>query len=128
MQTKPQQGVIRGLAEAPLKPVEMAGVKGVRMAVMVGREDGAPNFALRQFAVEPGGHSPRHSHDYEHEVYVVEGAGTVLLNGSEQAIKAGDVVYVPADHEHQFRASTNGLKFLCLVPVTRNCGDPTPGS
>jgi quercetin dioxygenase-like cupin family protein len=133
-QTMAKQGLIRSLGAAPVKPVQMDGVKGVKMAVMVGREDGAPNFALRQFIVEPGGHSPRHSHDYEHEVFIVEGSGTVLLNGREQPIKAGDVVYVPADHEHQFKAAApgpstpGGMKFLCLVPVTRNCGDPTPGS
>ncbi len=133
-QTSAKPGLIRALAAAPVKPVQMDGVKGVKMAIMVGREDGAPNFSLRQFIVEPGGHSPRHSHDYEHEVFIVEGSGTVLLNGKEQPIKAGDVVYVPADHEHQFRAagasptSPGGMKFLCLVPISRNCGDPTPGS
>lgn len=120
--------LIRNINEVEGKPVEMAGVKGVRMAVMVGREDGAPNFALRHFQVEAGGHSPRHSHDYEHEVFVVEGGGTVLLGGQERVIRAGDVVYVPADEEHQFKAGSGGLRFLCLVPVTRNCGDPTPGS
>jgi quercetin dioxygenase-like cupin family protein len=124
----PNQGLIRNLADAATKPVEMAGVKGVTMAVMVGREHNAPNFSMRQFIVEPGGHSPRHSHDYEHEVFVVSGGGMVLLDGSERPIRAGDVIYVPADHEHQFRAGEGGMKFLCLVPVTRNCGDPTPGS
>ncbi|MBL0922733.1 MAG: cupin domain-containing protein [Phycisphaerales bacterium] len=106
----------------------MPGVQGVAMAVMVGREDGAPNFALRQFRVESGGHTPRHSHDYEHEVFIVDGAGTVLLEGRENPVRAGDVIYVPADHEHQFRAGDRGLRFLCLVPMSRNCGDPTPGS
>jgi quercetin dioxygenase-like cupin family protein len=38
------------------------------------------------------------------------------------------VIYVPADQEHQFVAGDAGLRFLCLVPVTRNCGDATPGS
>src|SRR5688572_15679923 len=126
----PPQGLIRSLRDAPRKPVDMPGVKGVTMAVMVGREHGAPNFALRQFVLEPGGHSPRHQHDYEHEVYIVAGGGTVLLNGMENAIKQGDVVYVPADHEHQFKAGAEGgagLTFLCLVPITRNCGEPTPG-
>ena len=98
------------------------------MAIMVGRADGAPNFALRSFRVEAGGHTPRHSHDYEHEVYVVSGSGTVLLGGERKPIGAGDVVYVPADEEHQFRADEVGLRFLCLVPVERNCGGDTPGS
>lgn len=122
--------LIRNIYETPMKPVEMPGVKGARMAVMVGRADGAPNFALRHFAVAPGGHTPRHSHDYEHEVFVVEGQGTVMLDGEVRPIRAGDVIYVPADREHQFTASAEGvgLRFLCLVPVTRQCGEVTPGS
>lgn len=120
--------LIRNIDEVDPKPVQMDGVAGVKMAVMVGREHGAPNFALRAFTVEPHGHSPHHSHDYEHEVYVVEGSGTVLLEGRENPIRKGDVVFVPADEQHQFKAGERGLRFLCLVPVTRNCGDPTPGS
>jgi quercetin dioxygenase-like cupin family protein len=114
----------------------MDGVKGVKMAVMLGREHGMPHFAIRQFVVEPGGNSPHHSHDYEHEVYIVSGGGTVQLGGKEHPIKAGDVVYVPADEMHQFKAAVpgtfgnaaGGMTFLCMVPVSRNCGDPTPGS
>ncbi|TVQ61005.1 MAG: cupin domain-containing protein [Phycisphaerales bacterium] len=120
--------IIRNIDEVECAPVDMPGVSGVTMRIMVGREDGAPNFALRQFRVEGGGHTPHHSHDYEHEVYIIAGAGTVLLGGEHRPIKGGDVLYVPADHEHQFRAGPEGLRFLCLVPVERNCGDPTPGS
>ncbi len=120
--------LIRNIGDTPKKAVAMEGVKGVRMAVMVGREDGAPNFALRSFDVDPGGHSPRHQHDFEHEVFVVEGSGEVLLDGAFRPIRKGDVVYVPADHEHQFRAGSAGLSFLCLVPMSRSCGEATPGS
>ncbi|MBK7405131.1 MAG: hypothetical protein IPJ41_10985 [Phycisphaerales bacterium] len=65
--------VIRNIDQVPMKPVQMAGANGATMAVMVGREDGVPNFALRQFQVEGGGNTPRHSHDYEHEVFIVSG-------------------------------------------------------
>jgi len=125
---------IRNIDDAPLQPVTIPGVSGARMAIMCGREHGAPTFALRQFKVEPGGWTPRHSHDYEHQVFVVSGGGTVLLEGSERQVRAGDVILVPANEEHQFKAAgatpvaEGGLRFLCLVPVTRNCGDPTPGS
>lgn len=121
-------GFVRNIETMADAPVEMAGAQGVRMSVMVGRADGAPNFALRSFRVEPSGYSPRHSHDYEHEVFIVGGSGEVFLGGSYRPIKPGDVVYVPADEEHQFRAGKEGLRFLCLVPVTRNCGESTPGS
>ncbi len=111
-----------------MQRVEMDGAEGASMAIMVGRSDGAPHFALRSFRVDAGGHTPRHSHDYEHEVYVVDGSGTVLLQGEERPIGSGDVIYVEADSEHQFRAGSDGLRFLCVVPVDRNCGGPTPGS
>jgi quercetin dioxygenase-like cupin family protein len=126
--TRSSTGLISNIGEAATRPVDMPGVKGIRMAVICGREHGAPNFSLRQFIVEPGGHSPRHSHDYEHEVFIVTGGGSVLLGGQERPLRSGDVVYVPADHEHQFKAGQQGMTFLCLVPVTRNCGEATPGS
>lgn len=120
---------IRNIDDADLKPVQMDGVQGASMAVMAGREHGAPNFSLRQFSVEAGGHTPRHAHDYEHEVYVISGAGEVLLDGEYRPIRGGDVILVPADHEHQFRVTgEQPLRFLCAVPVNRNCGDPVPGS
>ncbi len=123
-------GLIRNIDETTRSPVQMEGVVGASMAVMVGRADGAPHFSIRQFQVEPGGHTPRHQHDYEHEVYIVSGIGTILLNGEENAIRGGDVIYVPANHEHQFRAAGGGdsLRFLCAVPVEQNCGGPVPGS
>ena len=120
--------LIRNINEVDESPVSMDGASGVRMALMVGRGDGAPHFALRSFRVEPDGHSPRHSHDYEHEVFVVDGGGEVLLEGEYRPLRPGDVVFVPADEEHQFRAGPQGLRFLCLVPVERNCGGSTPGS
>jgi quercetin dioxygenase-like cupin family protein len=120
--------LIRNIDQTERRPVDMAGAENVTMAMMVGRSDGAPNFALRQFMVSPGGHTPRHSHDYEHEVFIVSGSGTVLIEGKERPIRAGDVIYVPAEEEHQFKAPDEALRFLCLVPVTRNCGDVTPGS
>lgn len=125
--------LIRNVNESDYKPVTMPGVEGATMSVMVGRSDKAPNFALRSFIVQPGGFTPRHSHDYEHEVYIVGGRGTVLLEGSERPIKGGDVIYIPADELHQFKAAPAGndsepLRFLCIIPMSRNCGDPTPGS
>jgi len=121
--------LIRNVNEMNASPVDMEGADRVSMAMMVGREDGAPHFSMRQFRVDPGGHTPHHSHDYEHEVFVLEGQGDVLLEGERRPIRAGDVIYVPADQEHQFRAAAgSGLRFLCLVPAERNCGGVTPGS
>jgi quercetin dioxygenase-like cupin family protein len=124
-----QQLLIRRADDLPGTPMQMEGVKDVSMRIMVGRGDGAPNFAMRHFTVQPGGHTPRHSHNYEHEVYIVEGTGQVESDGQIHAIKAGDVLFVRPNSVHQFvNSSSKPLKFLCLVPVTFDCGKPTPGS
>ncbi|MFK7759340.1 MAG: cupin domain-containing protein [Phycisphaerales bacterium] len=123
--------LIRNIHSTPMNAVDMPGVQGAKMAVMVGRGDDAPNFALRSFDVEAGGHTPQHSHDYEHEVYVVSGSGEILLEGQKHPIRGGDVIYVPANEEHQFTVdaeSSESLRFLCVVPVEQNCGGPVPGS
>jgi len=120
---------IANITTEPDEPIDMPGASGVRMVMLIGREHGAPNFSMRRFTIEPGGHSPKHSHDYEHEVVILDGKGTALLAGEERAIHAGDVLFVPPDEEHQFRAAADEpLRFICLVPASRNCGDPTPGS
>ncbi len=101
------------------KTVGIEGAEGVTMRMLIGPDDGAPNFNMRLFEVSPGGCTPRHTHDWEHEVYVLSGVGVVLDDGEERPISTGDCVYVPPDEDHQFR-NTGGenLKFLCLVPKT----------
>ncbi len=125
--------LIRRAEDTPGKPMEMDGVKGVTMRMMVGRGDGAPTFAMRHFTVEPGGHTPRHSHNYEHEVYVVAGEATVEQDGEFRRIRQGDVVFVRPNALHQFvNSGTTPFQFLCFVPVSFDCGggqmSPTPGS
>ncbi len=121
--------LIRRADKMPGTAMQMDGVKGVTMRLMVGRADGAPNFSMRHFTVEPGGHTPHHSHDYEHEVFIVEGTAKVEHDGEFRDISAGDVVFVQPNKIHQFvNTGSSPLKFLCLVPVTFDCGKPTPGS
>ena len=121
--------LIRSTEKMPGEPMEMDGARFVTMRLMVGRADGAANFAMRHFTVEPGGHTPRHSHDYEHEVYVVSGTARVEHAGEFQELGPGDVVYIQPRALHQFTNTGDGqFAFLCMVPVTHDCGTPTPGS
>ena len=82
--------------------------------------DGAPVYALRMVEINPGGHSPHHNHNYEHENFVVEGKGRVFMDGRWHDLKPGDVVFVPANVEHEYaNAGDTTFKFLCGIPVTR---------
>jgi len=97
--------------------VVMDGATGCSVRWLINETDGAPNFAMRQFVVEPEGHTPRHSHPYEHEVYVLSGDGVVLEGDREHPIATGDFIYVRPDEIHQFRnTGTAPLTFLCMVP------------
>src|SRR4029078_6769468 len=98
-------------------PVQMEGAFGCRVRWLLGPEQGPPNFAMRQLEVAPGGYTPRHSHPYEHEVYVLEGEGEILEGEKPLPLRPGTGVYVAPDEVHQFRnTGALPLKFLCLVP------------
>jgi quercetin dioxygenase-like cupin family protein len=97
-------------------PVSEADSKGARIKWLISEKDGAPNFLMRQFTVEPGGFTPHHKHSWEHEVYILEGRGKVRYEGREEEIRPGDAILIPSDKMHQFQAGAEGLKFLCLIP------------
>ena len=80
--------------------------------------DGAPVAALRMVEVKKGGHTPRHTHPYEHENYIIGGVGRVLINSEWHELKAGDIAFVPPDVLHQYEnAGDDTFTFLCIVPV-----------
>lgn len=92
-------------------------VKHVAGRLMIGKEDGAPHFCMRVFEIEKDGFTPKHTHDWEHEVFVHAGAGEVFIDGSWHSLSPGSAVFVPANVEHQFRNTNNErFTFVCLVP------------
>ncbi len=116
-------------------PVTMPGSKDCQVRWLVDESCGAPNFAMREFEVAPGGYTPRHSHPYEHEIYVLEGQGVAIEDETEHPISAGDFLLVTPDEIHQFRnTGSTPMRFLCLVPnssahlpvtLAPECGRPT---
>ncbi len=103
------------------EPVSDPQAKDVTIRWLVGPDSGAPTFHMRQFDVGAGGHTPRHSHPWEHECYILQGQGKVLRpDGQLTPVKAGDVIYVQAGEEHQFlNDSWSKLTFLCMVPAAQ---------
>ena len=108
---------IKKSTDVPLADVTMDGAAGCQVRWLVGTNDAAPNFAMRQFELAPGGHTPRHMHPYEHEIYVLEGEGAIVDGDVSRPLRPGDVVYVAPDDVHQFRNTGSGaFKMLCLIP------------
>lgn len=107
---------IGNVDQLPATDVDMDGASGVRMRVVIGEPQGAPNFIMRVFDVAKGGHTPLHTHGFEHEVFVVRGRGALVEEGTETSLAPGDVVFVAPGVLHQFRAAEEGLRFICVVP------------
>jgi quercetin dioxygenase-like cupin family protein len=96
------------------------GASKLKVRWLITKEMGAPNFAMRLFEMEPKGHSPLHSHPWEHEVFILKGQGLVVSDEGEKKFSAGDVVFILPNEKHQFKNnSEKTLKFLCLVPIQK---------
>jgi len=100
-----------------LEAVEMEEAKNVKVRWLIADKDNAKNFAMRLFEVEPGGYTPYHTHDWEHEVFVLEGDGEVKIDEKVYPIKNDSVVFVEPNQKHGFTNTGDSLlKFLCLIP------------
>ena len=99
--------------------VEIEGAKDVAIRWLISKEDGAENFAMRMFELQPGGHTPLHTHSHEHEIFAVEGEGVFVYEGREYPFSADHVIFVPGNNEHQFKnAGSSVLRLICLIPAS----------
>ena len=98
--------------------------QGIEKRVMIGPKQGAPTFVMRIFDLPPGTSSPYHSHDWEHEVFVLSGKGVEVSENAETAIGPNDAVFMPANEMHCLKNSgEETFRFMCLVPLR---GEDTP--
>jgi quercetin dioxygenase-like cupin family protein len=104
-------------AEMQATHFESEQVKGIGARVVIGKSDGANNFCMRIFEIAAGGHTPMHTHDWEHEMFIHSGSGELYGNGQWNQVKSGTVVFIPGREEHQLKnTGAEPLTFLCLVP------------
>ncbi|MEJ1338313.1 MAG: cupin domain-containing protein [Candidatus Sedimenticola sp. (ex Thyasira tokunagai)] len=108
---------ITRLEDCETQTIHMEDVAGAIKQVPVGKADGAPNFSIRVFTLEPGGHTPHHSHETEHLNYILEGEGEVLDGDTPRAVAKGDFLLVKPNELHQYRNTGDSpLVFMCMVP------------
>ena len=105
---------------AAVAQTEVEGCTGAVIQVLLGPNDGMPNFYTRRFTIQPGGRIPAHRHPHiEHQQVVLQGQMTLILDGEPHEVKTGDCVYIPArvGHAYENRGDVP-VRFLCMVPVT----------
>ncbi|MDQ7830739.1 MAG: cupin domain-containing protein [Desulfovibrionaceae bacterium] len=90
---------------------------GTTGRVVLGKADGATNFCMRIIEFAPGGETSLHSHPWEHEQFVHEGAGQVFIEDRWFDVGPGRVLFIPSGVTHQIKnTGTVPLVVVCLVP------------
>jgi len=104
-------------SDVELETPSEEGIKDTKIRWLISKKDGAKNFAMRLFEIQPGGYTPLHQHDWEHEIFVYQGAGETRDKENSKPFKQGDVFFIPPMQWHQF-VNTNDkpLKIICLIP------------
>lgn len=91
---------------------------GVRKAVILSETDGAPNFRMRRYELDPGADVPKHTNEVEHEMHIVNGEFTVGIDDAERTVSVGDSVLIPPGEVHWFRNDgPDQSAFICMVPT-----------
>ncbi len=93
-------------------------IKKTGKRLLIGENEGAPNFRLRYFTIQPGGHTPWHQHDWEHENYFVKGKGILKSEDKEVEVGPDMFAYIAPGEKHQFKNPFDEpLELLCLIPL-----------
>lgn len=91
--------------------------KNAGMKVLVSPENGWDGYVMRVVEVEEEGYTPKHSHPWPHINYMIEGEGSLMIDGKENPVTSGSFAFVPGEKLHQFRNTGKGtFKFICIVP------------
>jgi quercetin dioxygenase-like cupin family protein len=91
--------------------------EGITIRWVIGKPEGAPNFATRVIEFQPGAVFDTHQHPFEHEIFVLEGEGVAEGPKGKAVMRPGGALYIPPDEPHGYRNTGEGvLRFICVIP------------
>lgn len=97
--------------------LDLPGAKDMSLRVIIGQEDGAPNFTMLYLEIAPAGNSPSHSHPWEEVIFVKRGYAEVISGDETRSIGPGTAVFFAPGEQHQFvNIGAEPLEFLCIIP------------
>ena len=85
---------------------------------LIAEKEGASHFAMRVIEIKTRGEKiPLHGHNYEHEIFIIEGQGDVLCPAGSKPVAYGSFIYIPAGEEHGFQNTGDSpFRFICVIP------------
>lgn len=107
------EGIVKKFEDVEEEVVKMEGAKDAFIKWLIK----GPNFHLRYFRIKVNGNSPKHSHNYEHEIFVLNGNGKVFIDEKVYNISKDFSIYIPPNSLHQIvNDGAVDLEFLCIIP------------
>lgn len=94
------------------KLVGIRGRIGVSAQGISGQEIG-----LDLMEMQPGSAFPLHTHEGDHIMYVVSGRAICHVGGNDNALKAGDSIFIPAELPHGFACPADATEPLLFIAV-----------
>lgn len=108
--------------EVDITPTELKGKGKATVRWLLGEPEGAPNFEMRYFSLTGDIATEWHSHEWEHQVFVVMGKGIFKSESGEVQLLPGSAVLVAPGEKHHFICPGEQFDFICVVPKgTRAC-------
>jgi quercetin dioxygenase-like cupin family protein len=93
------------------------GVRGTTIRWLITDKMGAKHFAMRVFTIQPGGHTPHHTHDWEHELFCLEGEAVLRSGDHKEPFRPGEFAFIQANELHQIRNESKAVaRVMCLIP------------
>jgi quercetin dioxygenase-like cupin family protein len=109
---KRRSGLIRPSELPGYSPANHQGTTNVRI---IGPESGARHMELVLGDIVKGGSALPHAHPgLEQAVYVLEGSAVVGIDGQQQEVGAGDVMFFPEGVFHSIEVKSARIKLLVI--------------
>lgn len=77
------------------------GYEDVFAKVLVGKEEGWDDYTIKIFEIQEKGHTDRHSHEYQHILFALDGKGNAYIDGKDHPLEKGSFVFFTPGIEHQ---------------------------
>ncbi len=91
-------------------------VQNIIKHVLVGPDDGAPNFIIRYFHVPVGQKTFYDQHPHEHGVVILHGKAKVQIKDDFHEVGPFDSVFISGNDIHQFiNIGDTPLGFICVI-------------
>jgi len=90
---------------------------GLNHRTLAGPEHGMKRLEVWGQTIEAGGATPVHRHDCEEAIVILEGSGTLTIEGQDTAFGPNSTLIIPADVIHQI-VNTGNTKMVLIAALS----------